>query len=157
MIEKDMLFLIVPFFALLVAFVFTYIQVWYKKSKREAMESQITDDIIAKLREQRIDAINATSESQPVPNFLTDWPYMEKNDRPIKPCSNLNLVDGALISAFLTDRLSDSKIESAKRRSTSYEYAFKVKPYNIIKNVDSQHPVKKSRVKYKLRTRHTQT
>ncbi|EIA0777359.1 hypothetical protein [Vibrio cholerae] len=148
MIEKDMLFLIVPFFALLVAFVFTYIQVWYKKSKREAMESQITDDIITKLREQRIDAFNATSESQTAPNFVIEWADMEKNDRPTKPYYYQKLIDDALNDAF---------IESAKTCSTSFESALRAKPCYIIKNFDSQHTVKKLRVKPKPRIRHTQT
>lgn len=66
MIEKNMLFLTIPFLALLVGFVFTYIQVWHKKSKREAKESQVTEEIVAQLRAQKEERTNAIAESEKV-------------------------------------------------------------------------------------------
>ena len=64
MIEKEILFLTIPFLALLVGFVFTYIHVWHNKSKREASESQITEDIVAKLREQKTEDIQENTQEE---------------------------------------------------------------------------------------------
>lgn len=66
MLEKEILFLTIPFLALLVGFVFTYIHVWHNKSKREALESQITEDILAKLREQKTERIQKNTENKKV-------------------------------------------------------------------------------------------
>ncbi|MGY0615855.1 hypothetical protein [Vibrio sp. FJH11] len=72
MFEQEILFLTIPFLALLVGFVFTYIHVWHNKSKREASESQITENIVAQLREHKTEDIqkNAEKEKTPDPDEL---------------------------------------------------------------------------------------
>ncbi|WP_261884396.1 hypothetical protein [Vibrio pomeroyi] len=63
MIEKNVLFLTIPFVALLVGFIFTFIKVWYKKSEKEADESRITEELVTQLRAQKKEHTQGTAES----------------------------------------------------------------------------------------------
>ena len=77
--DKETVFLVIPFLALLVGAIFTYFNVWYNKAKREADESDLTDSIIDELRKEHINKEVDYSKSETNVDLLAKLLEINKN------------------------------------------------------------------------------